>query len=67
MKIFKWCREPFFTGSATLAAGSRYISSARAAQKTPLPPIILLFGDVALRAARTENTVPLLRVQSLLR
>jgi hypothetical protein len=44
-----------------MAAGPRYIASARIAQKTPLPTVLILLGDVAIHAVLTENTVPLLR------
>jgi hypothetical protein len=37
-----------------MAAGPRYITSARTAQKTPLPTALLL-GDVAMRADRTKR------------
>jgi hypothetical protein len=43
-----------------------YIASAQTAQKTQLPTVLLLLGDVASRADRTENIVTLLRVQFLL-
>jgi hypothetical protein len=49
-----------------MAAGPRYIASARAAHKTPLPAVLLLLGDVAISTDFTENTVPLLCIQSLL-
>jgi hypothetical protein len=37
-----------------MAAGPRYISSARTAQETSLPVFLLLLGDVAVRADRTK-------------
>jgi hypothetical protein len=39
-----------------MAAGSRYIALARTAQKTPLPTVLLLLGDVAIHADHTKNT-----------
>jgi hypothetical protein len=55
-------RPRLHTGhSPVMAAGSRYIASARTAQKTPVPAILLLSDDAAIRPDRTENTVPLLR------
>jgi hypothetical protein len=53
-----------YVSSATTAAGPHYIALAWTVQKTLLPTGLLL-GDVALRVNRTENTVPVLRAQSL--
>jgi hypothetical protein len=50
-----------------MAAGLRYIASEKTTQKTPLPAVVLLLGDVAIPADGTENTVPLFHVQSFLR
>jgi hypothetical protein len=52
-------RPRFDTGysqsqSVLMAAGPRYIASARTAQKTLLPTALLL-GDVAIRTDRTKN------------
>jgi hypothetical protein len=48
-----------------MAADPRNTALARAAEKTPLP--ILVFGALATHAESTENTVPLLNVQSFSR
>jgi hypothetical protein len=48
-----------------MGVGPRYISLAQTAQKTPLPAVLLLVGDVTIRADHTENAVSLLHVQSL--
>jgi hypothetical protein len=50
-----------------MAAGPSYVNLVRIAQKTPLPTAFILLGDVAIHEDRTENTVPLLHVHSLLR
>jgi hypothetical protein len=50
-----------------MAAGRFYKASERTAEKTLLPPFILLLGYVAICADGTENTVSLLSLQSLLR
>jgi hypothetical protein len=42
-----------------MAAGLCYIASAWTAQKTPLPTVLLLSGDVAVHADRAGNTVPI--------
>jgi hypothetical protein len=47
-----------------MAAGLRYIASASTEQKT-LRPAVLRLGDIAICVDRAENTVPLLRMQSL--
>jgi hypothetical protein len=52
--------------SGLMTAGPHYIASARTAQKTPFQTVSLL-GDVVLRANRTENAIPVLRAQLLLR
>jgi hypothetical protein len=46
-----------------MAAGDPYVASAQTAQETPLPKAFLLLADIAIRADRTENIVPLLFVQ----
>jgi hypothetical protein len=44
-----------------MAAGSRYIASARTVKETPLPTVLLLLGEIAICADRTENACALLR------
>jgi hypothetical protein len=48
-----------------MAAGPFYIALAQTTQKTPLPTVLLL-SDTAIIMDRTETTIPLLCVQSLL-
>jgi hypothetical protein len=48
-----------------MAAGPCYIASTQITQKIPLPAVLLL-GDIAALLDRTEPTVPLLCVHSLL-
>jgi hypothetical protein len=48
-----------------MAADPNYIASAQITQKTLLPAVLLL-GDIAILMDRTETTIPLLCLQSLL-
>jgi hypothetical protein len=48
-----------------MAANPHYTASAPTTQKTQLPAVLLVLGDVFIHADRTGNTVPLFRFQFL--